>query len=186
MPLKKPKLFHIRWKETIEYAAVVETDWTPDEIQAHSLSTEFSGGDGRPVWQGLVEEQILEPREHVVSRELEYLGVERVNPLSITAEHLPRDKVVALLDEVREALVRKPDDSFHTKIVNLMVTFGLDPVEPGSWGVLDRNSMWPVYCVSEDVARAYWETRTDGWKLCSAITTDKAGTDHYIAIEERD
>ena len=186
MPAKKPKLYHLRWDEHIKYSAVIETDWTSDEIQAHTISAEYSGDEeSRPIWQELIETQVLEPNDHVVGRELEYRGVVEASPLSITAENLPHDKKVALIDHLREMLVRKPDGAFREQVVDVFKHFGLDPFDPGSWGVIDRWGHWAVYKVSEEMAQDYWDTHTECWRLCSSITEDKSG-DHYVVMDERE
>lgn len=186
MPTKTPKLFHLQWKETIEHSAIVETDWTAEEIQAHALSSEYSDDEGQPIWHHLIEEQILDPKDHVVSKDLEFVGAHRIDPLTITASDLPRDKMIAIIDNVREEMLRKPDSAFHQRLVDVFVQCGFDTRDEGVWGVLDCKGQWIVHNTSEDTARAFYEVNGGTWKLCSAITIDTNGSEHYVTMEERE
>jgi hypothetical protein len=192
MPTNKPKLFHVAWREILEHSALVETDWTTEEIQAHALSSEHApeGDEGRPIWQFLIEEQILDPRDHIVGRELELVNIERVSPLHVSAESLPRDKMIEIVNAVREALLREKTPDTCRRIFDVFVQAGLDPTDEGVWGVLGANAEggaeWLVHLTSEGTARSFWEANEGTWKLCTSITKDKAGDTAYVTMEERE
>lgn len=186
MPTKNPKTYHLRWKETIHYSATVQTDWTPDEIVAHDLSTHPEEEEPTPVWQRLLEEQVIDPLENVVVREVEFIEAVEASPIDTRAESLTGDARIDLIDHIRELAGRKwQKDEFLEAVNAAFDEVGLQPYEPGEWGVLDRWGKWAVYQVTEDVAVDYWEKNDGTWRLCSSITVDKGG-DHYITMGERE
>ena len=186
MPTNKPKLFHLQWKETTEYSAIVETEWTAEEIQAHALSSEYSDDDGQPIWHHLIEEQILDPKDHVVSKDMEYVGAHRVDPLTRRADDLPRDKMIAIINNIREEMLRKPDLTTHQRIIDVFVHCGFDTRDEGVWGVLDCKGQWIVHNSSEDTARAFYEVNEGTWKLVSSIAKDNGGDEHFVTMDERE
>jgi hypothetical protein len=185
MPTKNPKTYHILWKETIFYSAAVQTNWTPDEIVAHDLSTP-EDEEALPVWQKLLEEQIVDPSESVVEREIEFMDAVEASPVDTRAESLTADARVELIDNIRDLVARKWEkDEFYEAVNETFKAFGLAPYEPGEWGVRDRWGRWAIYQVTEEAAWAYWEKHDGTWQLCSSITPDKGG-DHFVVMEERE
>lgn len=185
MPTKKPKTYHIRWKETIHYSAAVQTTWTPDEIVAHDLSSP-SDEEYRPVWQDLLERQVIDPSENVVEREIEFVEAVEASPVDTRAEHLTADSRIELLDHIRELVGRKwQAGEFVEAVTSAFKDFGMQPYESGEWGVMDRWGRWALYLVTEEAAVDYWERNEGMWRLCSSIMPDKGG-DHFVVMEERE
>lgn len=186
MPTKNPKRYRLTWKETKLFSAVVETEWTPEEIVAHALSVEYSEEEEtKPVWQELLDMQVVDPSEHVLEHEMEFISAEPAVAADTRAEHLPLDRKLELIDRLRNLTYqRRGNAELFDQMQKIFDECGLSPVEPGEWGVIDCWGTWACYQVTEEMARQYWAEHEGSWRLCAGVVAEEHG-DHYITIEER-
>lgn len=185
MPTDKKKRYHLSWTEVIERTAVIETDWTPEEMQAQAVSAEYSDST-RPAWEDMLDEQILEPQDHITARDLHLQDIILADPASMSGVDLPRDRKIELIDRMRELSFRQwGADGYQKEVRKLYEELGFPLPEQGDWGVMDRHGAWMVYQVSEVVARRYWEEHSGMYTLCASIVEGPGGSGGYVIMEER-